>query len=146
MDGIVITGMGIVSALGTDVVEFHERLLADEVAIHPAPWARPERNQPVWWCSVKDFDPLGWIDPKIVEGTDIFAQYALAATAQALCQTGLLGMADGRFAHIANTDEPDPVADFEIVVREPKRMNYDAVQVNAFGFGGQNASLILTRN
>jgi 3-oxoacyl-[acyl-carrier-protein] synthase II len=60
--------------------------------------------------------------------------------------TGLLGMADGRFAHIANTDEPDPAADFEIVVSKPKPMGYDVFQVNAFGFGGQNASLILTRN
>ena len=60
--------------------------------------------------------------------------------------TGLLGMADGRFLHTANTDQPDPEARFEIVIEQPKQMAYDTLQVNAFGFGGQNASVIVTRS
>jgi 3-oxoacyl-[acyl-carrier-protein] synthase II len=60
--------------------------------------------------------------------------------------TGLLGMADGRFTHINNTDEPDPEAEFEIIHGQPKDLKYDCLQVNAFGFGGQNASVVLTRS
>ncbi len=60
--------------------------------------------------------------------------------------TGLLGMEAERFGHIANTDEPDPEADFEIVHGQPKDLKYGSLQVNAFGFGGQNASVVLTRN
>ncbi len=60
--------------------------------------------------------------------------------------TGLMGMQAGRFGHIANTDEPDPEADFEIVHGQPKDLKYGSLQVNAFGFGGQNASVVLTRN
>ena len=56
---------------------------------------------------------------------------------------GLLGMREDRFLHTANTDEPDPEARFEIVIGRPKEMRYRIVQVNAFGFGGQNASLIV---
>ena len=58
--------------------------------------------------------------------------------------TGLLGMREDRFACFANTDEPDPEAQFEIVFGQPKQMRYNTIQVNAFGFGGQNASLVLS--
>jgi 3-oxoacyl-[acyl-carrier-protein] synthase II len=60
--------------------------------------------------------------------------------------SGLYGMAEDRFTYIANTDEPDPEADFEIVHGGPKQMKYNALQVNSFGFGGQNASVVLTKN
>ena len=60
--------------------------------------------------------------------------------------TGLLGMDDGHFSYIANTDEPDPEADFEIVHGRPKDLSYQSLQVNAFGFGGQNASVVVTRS
>jgi 3-oxoacyl-[acyl-carrier-protein] synthase II len=60
--------------------------------------------------------------------------------------SGLLGMAAGRLAHIANTDEPDPEAEFEIIHGQPKDLKYQCLQVNAFGFGGQNASVVLTRS
>jgi 3-oxoacyl-[acyl-carrier-protein] synthase II len=60
--------------------------------------------------------------------------------------SGLIGMAEDRFTYIANTDEPDPEADFDIVHGAPRQMKYDSLQVNSFGFGGQNASVVLTRN
>ena len=60
--------------------------------------------------------------------------------------TGVLGMRENRFLHTANTDEPDPEAEFEVVIKQPKQMSYKTLQVNAFGFGGQNASLIVTRD
>jgi 3-oxoacyl-(acyl-carrier-protein) synthase len=34
---------------------------------------------------------------------------------------------------------------FDLVMERPRRYSYEAFQVNAFGFGGQNASLILSR-
>ncbi len=39
----------------------------------------------------------------------------------------------------------DPEVDFEIVLDEPLRVPVQMTQVNAFGFGGQNASLVLSR-
>lgn len=60
--------------------------------------------------------------------------------------TGLLGMAEGRFVFTANTDDPDPAAEFDVVIKEPRQMAYEKLQVNAFGFGGQNASIIVTKN
>jgi len=60
--------------------------------------------------------------------------------------TGLLGMREGRFLATANTDEPDPEAAFEVVIKEPKPLDLRTLQVNAFGFGGQNASIVVTRD
>jgi 3-oxoacyl-[acyl-carrier-protein] synthase II len=54
-------------------------------------------------------------------------------------------MADGRFTHTSNTDEPDPEARFDVVVRSPRTMALEILQVNAFGFGGQNASIVVSR-
>ncbi len=39
----------------------------------------------------------------------------------------------------------DPAMRFQLVMERPRRYSYEAFQVNAFGFGGQNASLILSR-
>jgi 3-oxoacyl-[acyl-carrier-protein] synthase II len=59
--------------------------------------------------------------------------------------TGLLGMREDRFVFTANTDEPDPEAKFDIVISGPRNMTVETLQINAFGFGGQNASIVVTR-
>ncbi len=81
---VAITGMGIVSALGLSTEEFHRRLMAGEVAIRPAPWTAAGRRS--WWGAVTGFVPRDWMDKKVEEGTDLFAQYALAAAQQAVQQ------------------------------------------------------------
>ncbi|MDI7278099.1 MAG: beta-ketoacyl-ACP synthase II [Anaerolineae bacterium] len=45
----------------------------------------------------------------------------------------------------ANLETPDPDCDLDYVPRQPRLANADAVLVNAFGFGGQNACLALRR-
>lgn len=49
-------------------------------------------------------------------------------------------------SHNRGTTDPEPEAKFEIVTNKPAEIGDGAVQINAFGFGGQNASLILTRD
>ena len=84
---IAITGMGIVSALGCDCEEFHRRLMVGEMAIRAAPWAVEGRSA---WCgTVTDFAPRDWMDEQIEAGTDLFAQFALAAAQQAFQQAGI---------------------------------------------------------
>jgi 3-oxoacyl-[acyl-carrier-protein] synthase II len=45
-------------------------------------------------------------------------------------------------AHLANRD---PACDLDIVGPEPRRASVDVVMSNSFGFGGQNASVVLGR-
>ncbi|TXL70718.1 beta-ketoacyl-[acyl-carrier-protein] synthase family protein [Vineibacter terrae] len=85
---IAITGTGIVSALGLDVEAFHSRLMAGETAIRPAPWM-PADGRKAWWAAVTGFVPRDWMDAQVEAGTDLFAQFALAATQQAVLQAGL---------------------------------------------------------
>jgi len=59
--------------------------------------------------------------------------------------TGMYGMRENSFVFTANTDEPDPEAKFDIVIGGPRSMTVDTLQVNSFGFGGQNASVVMTR-
>ncbi len=44
-----------------------------------------------------------------------------------------------------NYKEPDPECDLDYVPNVPRRIRVDAAMCNAFGFGGQNASLLLKR-
>ena len=86
---IAITGTGIVSALGLAVDEFHRRLMAGEVAIRPAPWATPVEGRTAWLAAVTGFVPRDWMDEQIESGTDLFAQFALAAAQQAVREARL---------------------------------------------------------
>ena len=42
------------------------------------------------------------------------------------------------------TTEPEPSATFRVVLDRPFEATLETVQLNAFGFGGQDASLVLT--
>jgi 3-oxoacyl-[acyl-carrier-protein] synthase II len=59
---------------------------------------------------------------------------------------GLHAMSSGRLVHTAGTTEPEPGANFTVVLDHPVETRLDTIQVNAFGFGGQDASLVLTRD
>jgi 3-oxoacyl-[acyl-carrier-protein] synthase II len=92
MSGVAITGLGVVSALGNDVESFHRGLAGGQVRIAAAPWAGDGPGQYFSWMSlISEFEPLDWMDDKVRDGTDLFSQYALAASAQAIESAGLAG-------------------------------------------------------
>jgi 3-oxoacyl-[acyl-carrier-protein] synthase II len=87
LQNVVITGMGIVSSLGFDVDRFFARVLSGEVAIHPAPWT--SEAGAVWWSGVRDFEPAQWVSPLVESGTDLYAQFTLAAAEQSVRRSGI---------------------------------------------------------
>lgn len=89
MHDVAITGMGIISAIGLSAGEFHRRVMEGACGIGPAPWSSALAGQRAWWGTVAGFVPLDWMDKKVEDGTDLFAQFALAAAEQALQQAGL---------------------------------------------------------
>lgn len=89
MHDVAITGMGIISAIGLSVGEFHRRIMEGACGIGPAPWSPALPGQRAWWGTVAGFVPRDWMDDKIEDGTDLFAQFALAAAEQALQQAGV---------------------------------------------------------
>lgn len=86
---VVVTGMSVVTALGSDVPEFWDRLCAGKSGI-----SRLERFD----CSdfkvnfggeVKDFRPEDHFDGKEAKRLDRFSQFALAAAQKAVNQSGI---------------------------------------------------------
>jgi 3-oxoacyl-[acyl-carrier-protein] synthase II len=83
MDGIVITGRGVVSPVATGVDAFFDALLGMEGGI---------TDEGVAPCS--EFDPEVVMTPKEARRMDRFAQLAVAAADQAADEAGLLGTVD----------------------------------------------------
>jgi len=72
--------------------------------------------------------------------------HAAAASGGMSLLAGLLGMAEGTIVNTASTTRPDPEALFDIVLGRPRSLAFDTFQVNAFGFGGQNSSIVVSRD
>src|SRR2546423_9744141 len=89
MRRVVVTGLGAVTPLGSDVETTWRRLVAgesgaDEVTAFPLD-GHPVRIA----CEARDFDPLRWMDKRTVRRTDRFAQMALAAARMAEADSAL---------------------------------------------------------
>jgi 3-oxoacyl-[acyl-carrier-protein] synthase II len=68
------------------------------------------------------------------------------ASSGAMCAiAGITGMHEGWIPPTMGTQRLDPAMRFDVVLGRARRHSYEAFQVNAFGFGGQNASLLLSR-
>jgi 3-oxoacyl-[acyl-carrier-protein] synthase II len=90
---VVITGVGLVTPVGTDVASTWSALLAGTPGAAPITKFDPSKLSVRFACDVKGFDPLLYIDKKEARRYDLFAQFALAAAQQAITQAGL----EGRF-------------------------------------------------
>lgn len=56
----------------------------------------------------------------------------------------LQGMAEKQLIHTGGTTEPDPEIDFDLVLGAPRMREIEWALLNAFGFGGQNASIVVS--
>jgi len=87
----VVTGLGLVTPVGTDVDSTWSALLAGTSGAAPITKFDPQKLSVRFACEVKGFDPLKYIDRKEARRYDLFAQFALAAAHQAVTQAGLEG-------------------------------------------------------
>ena len=91
MKRVVITGMGVISPVGNDVNTFWENLKAGKCGITRLEGFE-EYNLPIHVAGrVKDFDPLkAGLTAAEKRRNDIYSQYALAAAAQTMADSGLV--------------------------------------------------------
>jgi len=96
--GVVITGMGMVTALGNDVPTTWEGLVAGRSGIRTIEAFDPSRLDSHVAGEARGFDASGLLDRKELRRTDRYAQFGLVATAEALGQAGLPDRFEGELA------------------------------------------------
>jgi 3-oxoacyl-[acyl-carrier-protein] synthase II len=85
---VVITGLGMVSALGNDVDSSWQALLAGRSGAAEIQGFDHTDYNVHFACELKDFDPTNWIERKTARRMDRFAQIILAAAVQAREDSG----------------------------------------------------------
>ncbi len=85
---VVVTGVGVVSPLGIGKQPFLEGLLAGRSAVRLIERFDTTDYPVKIAAEVRDFDPLTFIDKKMVKRMDRFAQYGVAASTMALEDSG----------------------------------------------------------
>jgi len=86
---VVITGLGVVSPLGSDVETLWKRLVAGESGIGPVTRFDTAKYDTRFAAEVQGFRAEDCMDRKEIRRTDLFVQYAIGATAQAVKQAGV---------------------------------------------------------
>ena len=90
---IVITGMGISSCFGTDVVEFYNKLLAGTSGIVPIQGFPCEEYPTRFAGEIQNFDTGEYLDKKQARRVDPYIRYAIVAGKKALEMSQLTGEA-----------------------------------------------------
>lgn len=91
MRRVVVTGMGAVTPIGNTTGETWAAMLAGKNGIRPITRFDTTGFKATLAGEVKDFDPLLYMDKSDVRRNDLYTQYAIAASAQAMEDSGLAG-------------------------------------------------------
>jgi 3-oxoacyl-[acyl-carrier-protein] synthase II len=81
---VAITGIGVVSPLGNDVATTWEGLVAGRSGAAPITKFDAAKLRVRFACEVKGFDPLRYIEKKEARRFDLFAQFSMGASVQAV--------------------------------------------------------------
>ena len=86
---VVITGLGALTPLGNTVSEFWDNAINGKSGAAPITKFNPEKFPTHFACEVKDFDPKSRLDRNEIKRSDLFTQYGLYASAEAIEDSGL---------------------------------------------------------
>ena len=95
---VVVTGMGMLSALGNDVASSWEGLVAGRSGIRTIESFDPARLTSRVAGEVRDFDASGVLDRKDLRRTDRYIAFGLVAAREAMDQAGLPARFEGDMA------------------------------------------------
>lgn len=91
MKRVVITGLGVISPVGNSVPEFWQSLVNGQCGIDFITKFDTTNYKVKIAAEVKDFDPANWVEKSEAKKMDPFVQYAMAASIQAMADSGLEG-------------------------------------------------------
>jgi len=129
---VVVTGMGLISPIGNNVEDFCAALKAGKSGIGPITSFDTTGYDVTIAGEVKDFDPGLWMDKKEARKMARFTQFAVAASAQALTDAGLMGDVDAEGKRPVKCDAErtgivmgNGIGGFEIVSESHKKLFND---------------------
>ncbi len=101
---VVVTGLGAITPIGTQVSQTWESMKAGVNGIGPITLFDPSSFKAKLAAQVKDFDPQDYMEVNDVLRTDRYAQFAVAAAQQAVEDSGIQGkVAPERFSVLFGT-------------------------------------------
>ncbi|MDE2572669.1 MAG: beta-ketoacyl-[acyl-carrier-protein] synthase family protein [bacterium] len=71
--------------------------------------------------------------------------HSMAASGPMSLVAGIAGMEHASISQTLGTRKVDAAAEFDVVTEQPRAFSFASFQVNAFGFGGQNSSIVVSR-
>jgi 3-oxoacyl-[acyl-carrier-protein] synthase II len=86
---VVVTGLGAITPIGNTLTEYWEGLMSGRNGIGPITLFDASQHACRIAGEVKGFDPLAYLDRKDAKRMDRFAQFAIAASKQALADANL---------------------------------------------------------
>ncbi|HKT13715.1 MAG TPA: beta-ketoacyl-ACP synthase II [Terriglobia bacterium] len=113
---VVVTGVGLVSALGVGTEETWQNLLAGKSGAAPITHFDTTGFSVTFAAEVKGFDPLRFVEKKDVKKMGLFIQFAMAAAEFAMEQSGLKitpGLAERTGVYIGSG-----IGGFDVIERE----------------------------
>lgn len=89
MKRVVVTGLGAVTPLGNTVAEFWTNIVAGKSGVGAITKFDATKFKTNFAAEVRGFDPEAYIDKKELKKYDLYTQYAIAASDQAIKDAGL---------------------------------------------------------
>ena len=90
MKRVVVTGLGVISPVGNDVPAFWQSITEGKCGIGPITAFDTTEYKVKIAAEVKDFDITQYLDKQEARKQDKYSQYAVAAAAQAVADSGLV--------------------------------------------------------
>ena len=89
MNKVAITGLGAITPLGNTVNEFWQNIVAGKSGAGMITKFDASKFKTRFGCEVRNFNPEEYIEKKELKKYDLFTQYAIAASEQAIKDSGL---------------------------------------------------------
>jgi 3-oxoacyl-[acyl-carrier-protein] synthase II len=86
---VVVTGLGAVTPLGLSVPDFWSAMLEGKSGVDMITYFDTTEFDTKFAAELKKFNPQDYMDRKLAQRTDPFTQYAIAATGEAIKDSGL---------------------------------------------------------
>lgn len=117
---VVVTGVGLVSAVGLTTAETWEAVLAGRSGVAPITHFDASQFSARIAAEVKGFDPLRFIEKKELKKMGLFIQFALAAATEAVANAGLQ-VSDEESVRVG-VHVGSGIGGFDVIEREHKNL------------------------